>query len=104
MAVVSVGIHIFKQKEVSAVDNFFIYSALSSDFCAVQKNFKTQHRFNDRCAKHGINNFVIELSVYERKSKKMVVLTDPQVWEHAYQLIVKEEADLHGINKSPYRL
>ena len=27
----------------------------------------------------------------------MIVLVDPQVWDHAYQEILKEDADLHGI-------
>ena len=94
--VVSVGVHIFK-RESAAVENYFIYTVLDNDFCNLQRNFKTQHEFSDRCAKHGISQFSIELSVYEKKSRKMVVLTDPKVWDHAYQLILKDEADLHGM-------
>ena len=67
MAVVSVGIHIFKKHEQAAADNYFIYSVLGKDFCAVLRNFKTQHGLSDRCAKHGISQFDIELSLLEKK-------------------------------------
>ena len=37
IAVVSVAIHIFRNNYPSTVDNYFIYSLLNKDFCAVQK-------------------------------------------------------------------
>ena len=34
---------------------------------------------------------------FKKSTKKMIVLTDPQVWDHAYQKLLKEDADLHDI-------
>ena len=42
-------------------------------------------------------NSVFEKTTKKKKKKKIIVLTNLQVWDHAYQKILKEDADLHGI-------
>ena len=64
IAVVSVAIHTFRNNYLSAVDNRFICSLTFALFKKKKKkkkerkkkkrNFIIQHKFSDRCSKHGI--------------------------------------------------
>lgn len=48
--------------------------------------------------------FDIEVCVFERAKKRMVVIDSEEGWCHALEIIIKEDADLHGINfiSDPY--
>ena len=49
--------------------------------------------------------FNIEVCVFERANKRMVVIDSEEGWCHALEIIIyKEDADLHGINfiSDPY--
>ena len=55
MSVVLVAVHIFRNNP-SAIDNYFIYSLLDKDFCAVKKKKKKNRPFTDlRTSKNSVS-------------------------------------------------
>ena len=98
MDIISVGVHIFGRHMTKAVDNHYIYLELSSDkdFTTFLKELKTNNGFYERCGKLGIPVFDIELTILEKKDRKLVVINNNPSCKHAIKLFMKDEAELHG--------
>lgn len=98
METISAGVHIFGRMQGKALDNHFIYLEISAenDFASFLKTLRLNNGFSERCAKFGITNFETELSILEKKDRKLVVINNNSSFKHAVKLLLKEEADLHG--------
>jgi hypothetical protein len=82
MAPTVTGVHIFRKNESSAVDNYFIYRYLGTTgetFSDALRKIKKQHKLSERCSKHGIM-FDIEVCVFEKATKRMVVIDSEEGW------------------------
>ncbi|OWF42008.1 hypothetical protein KP79_PYT11043 [Mizuhopecten yessoensis] len=95
--VVSARVHIFKKGNDVALDNYYIYVThrIDSEFSDDLRELKKEHRFGERCLKRGVQKFEMELSVFERDVKRMVVVENHQAWTYASNLITAGKADLH---------
>ena len=97
MESISAGVHIFGRLQGKAVANHFIYLEISpeQDFTTFLKELKVNNGFHEQCGKFGISHFDTELSILEKKERKLVVFNNNTSWKHAVKLLPKKEFGLH---------
>ena len=88
---VSAGVHIFNRSQSKATDNYYIYIDISQDqdFTNLLRELRFNSGFTDRCTQLGITNFQIEVTINEKRDRKLVVLNQQFIMETRCETFIK---------------